>query len=254
MNNTCPEGDYGFFSVYIEGEVLNIHFRNNLLENLANLSKWDMLSVFVSRVLKSKDIKVILINSDFRDSGCEAYNRFFLEKSQSFDKLDVHRLCNITNQLVQCIIGIDRIVIHACKGNVISLFLNISLACDYRIASKDTMFCNPYLDLGLVPLGGGPYFFSKMMGTGKALEILLLNKDIDSSRALELGLVDRVVSSSDLDKTALNIANKFADNYSGTISGMKKLINYTKKDLKTYFKIEKQEIFKAIHSSDFQKK
>ena len=251
MKDKCPEGDFGFFSAHLDGEVLHIRFRENLLEHLANLYKRDVVAKFSSQVLKSRDVKVILLNSDFQEAGCEAYTRFFLKGSQAGSSLDLHRLCNITSQLVLSIIDMDRIVIHACKGNVISLFLNVSLACDYRIAADNTMFCNPYIDLGMMPIGGGPYLLSKIMGTGKAWETLLLRKDINALNALELGLVDRVVPSENLDIEAINIASKFASNHSGTISGIKKLMNFSKKDLKEYFETEQHEIFKILNSSDF---
>ncbi|WP_300459283.1 enoyl-CoA hydratase/isomerase family protein [Desulfobacula sp.] len=255
MENTCPEGDFGFFSACLEEEVLHIRFKENLLEHLINLSKRDMISDFASQVLKTPEAKAILLNSDFRDTGCEAYTRFFMEKSQASDRFDFHRLFNVTSQVVLGIIGLDRIVIHACQGNVISLFLNVSLACDYRIAADNTMFCNPYLDLGLIPVGGGPYFLSRMMGTGNAWETLLLNRDIDAQRALEIGLVDRVVPAADLDAAALDIARKFAAPPAGTIAGLKKLVNLSrKKDLQAYFEIEKQEMFKCINSREFSKK
>lgn len=254
MKNTCPQGDFGFFSANLEKDVLHIRFRENLLEHLANLSKRDMVTDFADRVSKCSDVKVILLNSDFRETGCEAYTCFFLKKNTGNEKFDFHRLCNVTRQLILGIIGLNRIVIHACQGNVISLFLNISLACDYRIAADNTIFCNPYLDLGMIPIGGGPYFLSKMMGTGKAWEILLLNKDIKAKQALELGIVDQVVPSSDLESAAIDMALKFADNNAGTIAGLKKLINFSKNDLEAYFEMENQEIFKIINSSDFSKK
>ena len=50
------------------------------------------------------------------------------------------------------------IVIHADSGNVLPLFLNISLAADYRITADNTMFQNPSLEYGLVPKGGGAFF------------------------------------------------------------------------------------------------
>lgn len=254
MKNTCPEGDFGFFSARLDGAVLHIRFRENLLEHLADLSKRDIVSGFACRVSDSDSVRAILLNSDFSEAGCDAYTRFFLKKSLSVDHFDLHKLCNITSQLVQGIIGLDRVVIHACRGNVLSLFLNVSLACDYRIAADNTMFCNPYLDLGLIPVGGGPYFLSRMMGTGKAWEVLLLNKDLNALQALELGLVDRVVPLADIDSTALDIAHEFADKPAGTIAGLKKLMNFSRRELNVYFDMEKQEIFKLINSSEFNRK
>jgi len=249
-----PSRRFWFFSADLVGQVLQLRFKNNLMEHLASLEKRDLVSGFAERVLKSKEVKVILVSSDFNQAGCESYTKFFLEKSQHRDMLDIHRLYNITSKLVLGILGIDRIVIHACQNSVISLFLNISLACDYRIAADNTVFCNPYIDLGLIPLGGGPYFLSKMLGTGKAWEILLLQKDIDAQKALDLGLVDKIVDAIDLETTSMDIAQKFAQNHISTVTGLKKLINFSKRDLEQYFELEKQEITKILYSNDFSEK
>ena len=250
MKIKCPQGNFSFFSAHLDGEVLHVRFRENLLEHLANLSKRDMISDFANQVSKSGDVKVILLNSDFRDTGCEAYTKFFLKEKQTRDLTDLHKLCNLTSQFVLGLMGLDQVVIHACQGNVISLFLNISLACDYRIAADNTRFCNPYLDLGMIPMGGGPFFLSKMMGTGNLWETLLLNKEVDAKKALELGLVDCVVSSSDLEKTALDLARRFADNNAGTIAGLKRLVNFSKRDIAAYFELEKEEVLKRFNSHD----
>ena len=84
----------------------------------------------------------------------------------------------------------SQIVIHADSGNVLPLFLNISLACDYRIVADNTLFQNPCLEFGLVPKGGGAFFLSKIMGGSKAYEFLLSEEDIAAEEALRLGCWD----------------------------------------------------------------
>ena len=75
---------------------------------------------------------------------------------------------NVIDQLVLAIMGLNKIVIHANSGKVISTFLNISLACDYSIIADNTVFQNPYIDLGTVPKGDGAFFLSKKLGASKA--------------------------------------------------------------------------------------
>ena len=253
MENKCPEGDFGFFAAHLDQEVLHIQFRENFLEHLVDFSKRDIVSLFADQVSKCSDVKVILLNSDFHESGIKAYTRFLSKQSKSRDLLGIHRLFNLTSQLILGIIGLDRIVIHACQGNVISLFLNISLACDYRIAADNTVFCNPYLDIGMVPMGGGPYFLSQRMGAGKIWETLLLKRNISVQQALELDLVDRIVPQQDLDVAAFDIAHEFARYNSRTIAGIKNMTNFSKKDFIKYFETEKREIFKIFANNDFSK-
>lgn len=251
--DTCnQEKEFGFFTARQEDEVLHIRFKENLLEHLVNFARRDIVIHFIDQVSKSKKVKVILINSDFQEAGCEAYARFIREKSRTLEKIDIHRLFNMTSQLVLGIINLDRIVIHACSGSVISLFLNVSLACDYRIASEDTVFHNHYLDLGMIPVGGSPYLLSRLSGRPNIWEVLLLNRTIPAARALELGLVDRVVPSWDLDQAARDTALMFASGSLATIAGLKRLVNFTKKNMKAYFEREEQEIFRIIDSGGLQ--
>jgi hypothetical protein len=77
----CPQGNFSFFSAHLDKNVLHLRFRKNLLEHLADLSKRDMISDFANQVSKSGDVKVILLNSDFRETGCEAYTRFFFKRT-----------------------------------------------------------------------------------------------------------------------------------------------------------------------------
>ena len=253
METLTQEKEFGFFRARQEGEILHIRFQDNLLEHLVNFDSRDIVIQFIDQVSKSKQVKVILINSDFGDTGCEAYARFILEKSQTLDRIDIHRLFNMTSQLVMGIISLDQIVIHVCSGCVISLFLNVSLACDYRIASDETVFHNHYLDLGMIPVGGSPFLLSKRSGRANIWETLLLNRTIDAAKALELGLVDRVVPLSGLDEAAREIALGFTASSLGTIAGLKRLVNFSKKELKAYFEMEEQEIFRIIDSGSLRK-
>lgn len=248
---TLQSNDNGFFAAGLENEVLHIRFRKNLLSHLSDLSKRDNLLQFIQDVLASRSVKVILINSDFREAGCEEYARFFLKQNRLQENFGFHRLCNLISQLILGIRNMDRLVIHASQGNVISTFLNISMACDYRIAADNTVFCNAYLDLGLIPIGAGPYFFSQVMGQGKALETILLHREISVQQAEQLGLVDQVIPLHRFDELAMRTAVRFAEAPASTIAGVKRLMSMSKEPLETCLEFEKQEMIKILNSESF---
>ena len=145
----------------------------------------------------------------------------------------------------------DKPVIHADSGNVISVFMNIALACDYRIIGDNTQFENPYLQLGLVPKGGGAFFLAKMLGRGKAFEILTSDHTIGAKEALRLGIVDKVCPEENLYEEALNTAKHFIKQPEGTLWGIKRLLNYDLKDLERYLEYENETLRLIIKSSDF---
>jgi 2-(1,2-epoxy-1,2-dihydrophenyl)acetyl-CoA isomerase len=143
----------------------------------------------------------------------------------------------------------NQIVIHADSGNVLPLFLNISLACDYRMVADNTLFQNPCLEFGLVPKGGGAFFLTQRVGASKAGELLLSEDDIPAEEALRLGLVDRVVALNDLRETAMKKAEEYACKPARSLRCIKRLINFSLKELYEYLEFETHELTKMIGPS-----
>jgi enoyl-CoA hydratase/carnithine racemase len=110
------------------------------------------------------------------------------------------------------IAGIDRPVIAAINGDALGVGLEIALSCDIRIASEKACFCLPQVAGGRIPVDGGTQRLPRIIGRGKALELLMTAATITAAEALEIGLVSRVVKHEELagevDKLAEAIAAK----------------------------------------------
>ncbi|HLB29649.1 MAG TPA: enoyl-CoA hydratase-related protein, partial [Dehalococcoidia bacterium] len=87
---------------------------------------------------------------------------------------------------------------------------SFALACDIRIASEQARFSAVWARRGLVPDLGCSYLLPRMVGTGRALEMMYTGDVIGAQEALELGLVNRVVPHEELMPTALALAEKLA--------------------------------------------
>jgi 2-(1,2-epoxy-1,2-dihydrophenyl)acetyl-CoA isomerase len=87
---------------------------------------------------------------------------------------------------------------------------DLALACDLRIASERAKLGSAFVGLGLVPDGGGTYHLPRLVGTGRALEMILLGDAIEAREALALGLVNRVVPAADLEDAASELAARLA--------------------------------------------
>jgi enoyl-CoA hydratase len=97
-------------------------------------------------------------------------------------------------------------------GDAIGEGLELALACDLLIASNNSRFGLPQITQGLMPMNGGTQRLSRIVGKGKALEMILTGEIIDSSTALEIGLVTKLVPQDQLtsegETTAKNLAAK----------------------------------------------
>jgi nucleotide-binding universal stress UspA family protein/enoyl-CoA hydratase/carnithine racemase len=248
-----------FFSATRHQDVVLMNFQKNLLLHAADLSARDRLLDYLEQVSNTRDVKVVVFIGSTQKTGCEEYIGFYNQILDAhIDRNSIHKMYNAVDQLILKIVDLDKFVIHADGGQIISLFLNISLACDYRIISDNTVYQNPYLDLGMAPKGGGAFFLSRMLGYRKAYDILLSDQDITAHAAFEMGIVDKVVPLEKLEDTALEIAKKYARIPTQSLIGIKRLLNFSRKELSNYLEFENQELLRIIGppdlSSDFWEK
>ena len=155
-------------------------------------------------------------------------------------------MCNVFDQLILKIVRLNKPIIYADCGEVISLFLSMGLACDYRIVATHTIFQKPYFEIKTLPKGGSAFFLSKMLGYNKAKQLLMSEKIFNALEALEMGIVDQVVPYSQLEEEAHKIARDFSKRSMRSLEGIKRLINYTMKDIQDYLEFESFELLKTI--------
>ncbi|EFK10770.1 enoyl-CoA hydratase/isomerase family protein [delta proteobacterium NaphS2] len=246
---------HSFFSAKRIDDIVILRFNEHLLSSAADSKgKWHLFD-YLDLVSRSDEIKVVLVLGLSPETGCKGYTRFHHEAMESeCDQRVVERLYNSVNQFILNIVALDKITVHADKGEVISLFLNVSLACNYRIVADDTVFVNPCLKLGLVPKGGGAFFLPKILGEGRALEILLSEEEIPAWRALELGLVDKLVPVDGLENAALETARRFARKPGSALAGVKRLLSYSMKDLEDFLRLENEVLLRIERTQEFKKR
>jgi enoyl-CoA hydratase len=101
-------------------------------------------------------------------------------------------------------------VVAAINGGATAGGLDLALACDLRICSTRAKLGETYINLGLPPGNGGSWFLPRIVGAGHAAELFLTGEVIDAVRALEIGLVNRVVEPDELLPAAVALARKIA--------------------------------------------
>ncbi|HEX6493719.1 MAG TPA: enoyl-CoA hydratase-related protein [Candidatus Dormibacteraeota bacterium] len=102
--------------------------------------------------------------------------------------------------------------IAAVNGPAIGAGLNLALVCDLRIAAASARFGATFVRLGIHPGGGATYMLARLAGPARAAEMLLSGELVDGARALEMGLVNRVVDDADLQSAAAALAATIAAN------------------------------------------
>ncbi len=102
--------------------------------------------------------------------------------------------------------------IAALNGLAFGGGLEITLACDFRIAVEGARFALPEVGIGIVPGAGGTQRLPRLVGPTKAKELILTGRRIDAGAALEMGLISGVVPAGSLMDEALALAGEIAAN------------------------------------------
>lgn len=117
----------------------------------------------------------------------------------------------INNLSVASVIGsLTQPVIAAINGNAFGQGLELALACDLRISSKDALFAMPQIKDNEIPFDGGTQRLPRLVGRTKALEMIFQGLTLDSEEAQRIGLVNSVVTTDELMPTALKMAEDLA--------------------------------------------
>ena len=101
-------------------------------------------------------------------------------------------------------------VIAMINGYCLGGGCELALACDIRIASETASFGQPEINLGIIPGGGGTQRLTRLVGEGRAMELILSGEIIDAKTAYEIGLVNHVFPADQLQAKTMEIANRIA--------------------------------------------
>ena len=127
---------------------------------------------------------------------------------------------------VRQISAMGKPVIARIHGDVVGGGLGLALACDYRIAAEGARFCAPFVKIGLAgcDMSCG-YFLPRLVGLGRATDMMMSGRFVDAEEAEQIGLVTRTVPPDELDDTVGTLARRFA-------TGPAEALAYTKRAIR----------------------
>ena len=123
------------------------------------------------------------------------------------------------------IANIDRPVVAAINGEALGQGLELALSCDIRLASDKARFGLPQVASGLIPMDGGTQRLPRIVGRGKALELILTTEIISAEEALAIGLVSQVIPHENLASEAETLAQTIASKAPVALRFVKEAVN-----------------------------
>jgi enoyl-CoA hydratase/carnithine racemase len=126
--------------------------------------------------------------------------------------IDAERSSRFGQEVLDLIENLGKPVVAAVNGFALGGGCETAMACTIRIAVETAKFGQPEVTLGLVPGGGGTQRLPRLVGKGRALQLILSGEMISAQEAFRIGLVNEVVPAADLITRAEEILNKIASN------------------------------------------
>ncbi len=209
-------------------------------------------------------VKVVIVTGEGRGfcSGGDVHD--IIGKLLSYGAADMTAFARMTGDVVKNMRRLRKPIIAALNGTAAGAGAVIALAADFRVAAEHAKIAFLFTKVGLTGADmGAAYLLPKVVGLGKATELLMLGDAVKAEDALRLGLYNQVVSAEALDETATALARRLADGPSFSIGMTKELLNnHLGVDLYTAIDMEARaqticmlaEDFKEFHAAFSEKR
>ncbi|HEU4406476.1 MAG TPA: enoyl-CoA hydratase-related protein [Polyangiaceae bacterium] len=115
------------------------------------------------------------------------------------------------HRVVRAIDRAPQPVVAAVEGPAAGFGCDLALACDLRVVAPSASFQEVFVRIGLMPDGGGTFFLPRLVGLGRALELMMLGDAVSGERALELGIANRLAPEGSLRREAMALATRLAE-------------------------------------------
>ncbi len=173
------------------------------VRNALNLDTWIELSAAVEAVEADAALQVLIITGAGDQAFAAGADLAWLRDRTPFDALQ-SRVQSVLLQLENML----KPSIAAVNGLALGGGCELAMACDLRIASARAVFGQPEVSVAILPGAGGTQRLPRLVGKGKAKELILTGDTIDAAEAHRIGLVNQVVPPEELMPTALAMARK----------------------------------------------
>jgi len=216
-----------------------------------NALNWDTLKdlgSFVEKDLPNQELRVLIITG----AGDKAFVAGAdIAQMSEMSSAEFREYVDYAHKIYDLIENSPYPSIAAINGYALGGGCELALACDIRIASEKAKLGFPEVKLGIFPGWGGSQRVTRIMGNGKAKELIYTGEMVSAEEALRLGLVERVVPHEAIMKEAMELAGSIAARAPLAISAAKQAINTgSEMKLKEALNLEKQLIDSCFDTDD----
>jgi len=238
-----------YLQIKIQNKIAWIKINREEKLNALNISMLEEIRKNLIDLGKNKNVLVLVIIG----SGDKAFVAG--ADIAEFSKYDKNKGLELAKKgqknVLDLIENFPKPIIAAINGYALGGGLELAMACHMRVAVNTAKMGLPEVSLGLIPGYGGTQRLTKLVGKTNAMEMILSGEMIDSQKALNLRLVNKVVERNNLFSSITELARKIMRNSPNAIANAITSINAAQKNVEG-FEIEKEKFSECFESKDFK--
>jgi 2-(1,2-epoxy-1,2-dihydrophenyl)acetyl-CoA isomerase len=210
-----------------EGRIATLTLNRPQVLNTLDFALMEALVARIGEVAQDSEIRCVIVNGAGRHFMAGGDLRAFasrLDRPAGEFSAQFTLMVDRLHACIETLQRMDKPVIASVHGAVAGFGLSLMLACDLAIAGEDAYFTSAYRAIALTPDGGLTYTLPRLVGAKRAMEIVLLGDRFDARKALELGLVNRIVPSTELESATRELAQRLASGPARALGSAKRLL------------------------------
>lgn len=217
---------YDSFLYEVQDGIARITFNRPDTLNSLTFAVYAQLEDFTSELRKQDDVKVVIIAGKGRGFCSGGDVNEIIGNLFQRDMKGMLEFTRMTGAVVRNLRLLDQPVIAAVNGIAAGAGAVIALACDFRILSEKAKFAFLFTKVGLTGADmGAAYLLPKVVGLGRATELLMLGDTIDAPTAERYGLANQVVTEAGLEGAVAKLAERLAHGPTWALSMTKHMLN-----------------------------
>ncbi len=208
--------------VEVENEIAVVTISREKSLNALNSETLAELKECFENIAARKDVRVLILTGAGKKAFVAGAD---ISEMVNATPAEGRRMGMLAKEAFMLLETMPQVTIAAVNGYALGGGCEISMACDIRIASDNAKFGQPEVGLGILPGFGGTQRLARLVGKGRAKEIIFTCDQIDAQEAYRIGLANKVVPQDELLDTCKSMAEKIMSKGSYAISLAKEAIN-----------------------------
>lgn len=216
--------------------------------NALSLSLLEELQSALGQVKEDRKIRAVIITGAGEKVFCAGAD---LKERAGMNEEQVRQAVSMIRSSINMIDSLPQPVIAAINGIALGGGLELSLACDIRIASDTAILGLTETSLAIIPGAGGTQRLPRLIGLGRAKELIYTARRISAEEAYQYGLIERVVSLAELEQKTMEIAKRIVANGPIAVKMAKHAISQgIETDLQSGLEMEREAYEEVIGTKD----